>query len=146
MADFLEAPNVFPNLSANSLNIPLNDQQHFRLKKINGIWDYFVAAIEERELLSKKLSTYIASFDYFDKSLIFLSLTTGSISIALFATVIGAPVGITSTSFILSFSICTGIVKKLSKTTSSKMKKHNKIVILARSKLNSIESKISEAF
>ena len=71
MADFLETPNVFPNLSANSLNIPLNDQQHFRLKKINGIWDYFVAAIEERELLSKKLSTYIASFDYFDKSLIF---------------------------------------------------------------------------
>ena len=39
----------------------------------------------------------------------------------------------------------TGIVKKLLKTTRNKKKKHNKIVMLARSKLNSIESKISEA-
>ena len=95
--------------------------------------------------MSKRLSKYIASFDYFDKSLIVLSVTTGSISIASFATVIRAPVGITSASFSLAFSICTGILKKLLKTTRSKKKKHNKIVMLARSKLNSIESKISEA-
>ena len=49
----------------------LNDQQQFRLKKINEIKDYFVAEIKERELISKWLSEYIASFDYFDKSLIF---------------------------------------------------------------------------
>ena len=93
----------------------------------------------------KKLSKYISSFDYFDKSLIVLSATSGSISIASFATVIGAPVGIASASFSLAFSICRGIIKKLLKTTRNKKKKHNKIVILARSKLNSIESKISEA-
>ena len=52
--------------------------------------------------MSKRLSKYIASFDYFDKSLIVLSVTTGSISIASFATVIGAPVGITSASFIFN--------------------------------------------
>ena len=104
-----------------------------------------ILKIKERELMSKRFSKYIASFDYFDKSLIVLSVTTGSISIASFATVIGAPVGITSASFSLAFSICTGIVKKLLKTTRSKKKKHNKIVMLARSKLNSIESKISEA-
>ena len=58
--------------------------------------------------MSKRLSKYFASFDYFDDSLIVLSVTTGSISIASFATVIGAPVGITSaTSFSLTFSICT---------------------------------------
>ena len=95
--------------------------------------------------MSKRLSKYIASFDYFDSSLIVLSATSGSISIASFATVIGAPVGITSASFSLAFSICTGIVKKLLKTTRNKKKKRNKIVMLARSKLNSIESKISEA-
>ena len=67
--------------------------------------------------MSKRLSKYIASFDYFDKSLIVLSATTGSISMASFATVIGAPVGIVSTSFSLAFSIFTGIVKKLLKTT-----------------------------
>ena len=95
--------------------------------------------------MSKRLSKYIASFDYFDKSLIVLSVTTGSISIASFATVIGAPVGIISASFSLAFSISTGIIKKLLKTTRNKKKKHNKIVMFPRSKLNSIESKISEA-
>ena len=50
-----------------------------------------------------------------------------------------------SASFSLVFSISTGIIKKLLKTTRNKMKKHNKIVMLARSKLNSIENKISKA-
>ena len=95
--------------------------------------------------MSKRLSKYIASFDYFYKSLIVLSVTTGSISIASFATVIGAPVGMMSASFSLAFSITTGFVKKFLKTIRNKKKKHNKIVMLARSKLNSIESKISEA-
>ena len=94
--------------------------------------------------MSKRLSKYIASFDYFDKSLIVLSVTTGSISIASFATVIGAPVGMMSASCSLAFSITTGFVKKFLKTIRNKKKKHNKIVMLARSKLNSIESKISE--
>ena len=95
--------------------------------------------------MSKRVSKYSASFDYFDKPLIVLSVTTGSISTELFATVIGAPVGKVSTSFSLVFAISTGIVKILLKTTRNKKKKHNKIVMLARSKLNSIESKISEA-
>ena len=72
--------------------------------------------------MSKRLSKYIASFDYFDKSLIVLSVTTGSISIASFATVVGAPVGMRSVSFSLAFSITTGIVKKLLKTTKNKKK------------------------
>ena len=62
------------------------------------------------------LGKYIASFDYFDKSLIVLSVTIGSISIASFATVTGAPVRIVSANFCLTFSILTEIVKKLLKT------------------------------
>ena len=131
-----EAHNIYPNLY---------DQQQFRLNKINEINDYFVAEIKEREFISRRLSKYIISFDYFGKSLIVLSITSGIIYIASIATVIGAPVGIVSASFSLAFSISTGIIKKLLKTTRNKKKKHNKIVMLARSKLNSIESKISEA-
>ena len=107
--------------------------------------DYCIAEIKEREVMSKRLSKYIASFDYFDKYLIVLSATTGSISIASFATVIGTSVGIASASLSLAFSLSTGPVKKLLKTTRNKKKKHNKMVMLARSKLNCIESKISEA-
>ena len=95
--------------------------------------------------MTKNLSKYIASFEYFDKSLIVLSVATGSISIASFATVIGAPVGMMSASCSLAFSITTGFVKKFLKTTRNKKKKHNKIVMLARSTFSSIEIKISEA-
>ena len=136
-----ETHNIYTNLSAT----PLNDQQQFRLNKIIQIRDYFVSEIKERELMSKRLSKYIASFDYFDKSLIVLFLTTGSISIASFSTVIGAPIGIVSASFTLAFSISTGIIKKPLKATRNKKKNHSKIVMSARSKLNSIESKMSEA-
>ena len=105
-------PNMYPNLSATLLSAaPLNDQQQFRLNKINEIKDYFFAEIKEKELISKRFSTYIVSFDNFDKSLIVLSVTTGSISIASFATVIGAPVRKASEIFSLAFSISTGIVK-----------------------------------
>ena len=97
----------------------------------------------ERELMSEILSKYITSFEYLDKSLIVLSVAIGSISIASFATAIGVPVGIISASCILAFSITTGFVKKFLKTIRNKKKKHNKVGMLARSKLNSIESKIS---
>ena len=80
-----ETHNIYPNL---------NDQQQSGLNKFNEIKDYFVAEIKERELMSKRLSKSIASFDQFEKSLTALSLTTGSISIATFATVTGAPIGI----------------------------------------------------
>ena len=69
----------------------------------------------EKELMSKNRSKYIASFDYLDKSLIVLSVVTGSISIASFATAIRAPVGIMSASCSLEFSITTGFVKKVPK-------------------------------
>ena len=77
--------------------------------------------------------------------IIVLSVATDSISIASFAKVIGAPVGIMSNSCSLTFSINTGFVKNFLKTIRNKKKKHNKVFMLARSKLNSIESKISEA-
>ena len=59
---------MYLNLNA----VPLNNQQHFRLNKINEIKDYFVAEIKERKLMSKRLSKYIAYSDCFDKSLIVL--------------------------------------------------------------------------
>ena len=56
--------NMYPSLSAS-----VSNDQQFRLNKINGIKDYFIAEIRERELMSKNLSKYIASFEYLDKSL-----------------------------------------------------------------------------
>ena len=55
--------------SIDTLN--LNNQQ-FRLNKINEIDNYFISEIKERELMTKRLTKYFASFDYFDKPLIVL--------------------------------------------------------------------------
>ena len=52
----VDRSNVYPNLN----KISLSDQQHFRLNKINEMKDYFMAEIKERELMSKRLSKYIA--------------------------------------------------------------------------------------
>ena len=92
----------------------LNSQQ-FRLNKVNETKDYFIADIKKRELMSKRLSKYISSFEYLDKSFIVLSETSGSVSIASFATVIGTPVGIASASLSFTFSLSTGLVKKVIK-------------------------------
>ena len=77
--------------------MPSNEQQ-FRLNKTNEIKDYFLAESRERELTSQNISKYIASLDYFDKSLKVLSILSGSISIASFASIIGVPAGITGAS------------------------------------------------
>ena len=58
---------MYPNINTT----PSNDLQ-FRLNKTNEIKDYFIAEIKKRELMSKNLSQYVASFDYFDKSLFYL--------------------------------------------------------------------------
>ena len=69
-------------------------EQQVRLNKINEIKDHLLAETRERELISKTLSKYFASFDYFSKSLFFLSVVASSIYTASFANLIGAPAGI----------------------------------------------------
>ena len=63
--------------------------------------------------------------------------------------IVRAPVGIASVSFTLIFSLTTGIIKKLLSITRNKKKKkrkkHDKVLMLAKSKLNSIETLVSQA-
>ena len=132
--------NIYPNLNA----APLNNQPQFRLNKINESKDYFVAEIKERELMGKRLSKYIASFDYFDKSLIVLSVTTGRISIASFAMLLEHLYEWWARVLVLHFRFLQELWKNCLKKQETRRKKHNGIM-LARTKLNSIESKISEA-
>ena len=123
----------------------LSEQTKFRLSEIIGIENYFHQEINQRKSCSKKLSKYVAAFDYIDKILIVLSATTRGVSICSFTSVVGAPVGIASASFTLIFSLTTGIVKKLLSITRNKKKKHDKILVLAKSKLKSSETLISQA-
>ena len=107
----------------------------FRLDEINKIKDYLNVEIKERKDIVKKISKHIVAFDYADKLFITLSASFGTLSIAPHARIVGIPVGIAGASLTLTFTVTTGVVKKLLNITRKKKKKHNKIIALARSKL-----------
>ena len=123
----------------------LSEQTKFRLTEIFGIENYFHQEINQRKSCSKNLNKYVIALDYIDKILIVLSPTSSGVSIISFTSVVGAPIGIATASLTLYFSLTTGIVKKLLNITRNKMKKHDKILVLAKIKLNSTETLISQA-
>ena len=120
----------------------LSEQINFRLDEKSKIESYFHKQINQGKSCCKKLSKYVAAFDYIDKILI---VSTGGVSTCSFTSVVGAPVGIASASFTPIFSLTAGIVKKLLSTTRNKKKKRDKTIMLVKSKLSSIETLISQA-
>ena len=61
--------------------ITLTNQTKFRLNEISKIENYFNQEIKKRKLNSKKLSKYVAEFDYIDNILIVLNATGGGVCI-----------------------------------------------------------------
>ena len=123
----------------------LSDQTKFRLYEIKKTDNCFFNDINQQKAYSKKLNRYITIFDYIDKIVIVLSATTSAVSIISFTSTIGTSVGIVSASFTLIFSLRTRIIKKLLNMTINKKKKHDQLLMLAKSKFNSIETLISQA-
>ena len=123
----------------------LTNQTKFRLSEIIRIKNYVYQEINQRKSCSKKLNKYVTVFDYTDKILIILSATSGGVSIFSFPSIAGAPVGIASAIFTLIFSITKGVIKKVLNITRNNKKKRDKILMLAKNKLNSIETLISQA-
>ena len=117
----------------------------YRLDEINKIRDYFDNEIKERKDIIKKLNRYLVSFDYLDKIFITLSASFGTLSIASYDSVVGIPAGITGASLNLVFTLGTGISKSLLNLTKKRKKKHNKIIVLAKNKLNTIDALLSSA-
>ena len=126
-------------------NLELTDINNYRLNEINKTKDYFNNEINERKDIIKKLNQYIVSCDYLDKIFITLSASFGTLSIASHATVIGIPVGIAGASLTLIFTISNGVNKSLLRVTKKRQKKHNKIIALAKSKLNMNDTLLSSA-
>ena len=115
------------------------------MDEINKIKDYLNAEINERKDTVKKISKYIVAFDYANKHFITLSSSFGTLSIVSHATVVGIPVGIAGASLTVIFTVTTGVVKKILNITRKKKKKHDKIITIARNKLNITETLISQA-
>ena len=122
----------------------LSEQTKFWLSEIIGIENYFHQESNQRKLYGTKLSKYVNAFDCIDKALIVLSGTSSGVCIISSASIVAAPVGIASASFTLIFSLTIGIIKKSLIITRNKKKKHDEILMLAKSKLDSIETLVSQ--
>ena len=124
-----------------------NINQEFRLKKINEIRNYLNEEINQNELVSKKHKKACRFLNYIDHSLIVISAITGCVSVSDFTSLVGIPTKIMSS----GLKICAeeikknGGIKKYKSIIKKKKKKHDKIVLLAKSKVSSIEVLISKA-
>ena len=125
--------------------LKMNNVNKYRLDEINKIKDYVNNEIKERKDIIKKLNKYLVSFDYLDKIFIALSASFGTLSIASYASVVGTPAVIAGSSLTLIFTIGTGISKSLLNVTKKRKKKHSKIIVLAKNKLNMIDTLLSSA-
>ena len=81
----------------------LTEQTKFRLDEISKTESYYYQKINQGKSCSKKLTKYVAVFDYIDQVLIVFSATSGRVSIISFTSIVGAPVGIASASLTLFF-------------------------------------------
>ena len=122
-----------------------NISQEFRLKNIDETRNYLIEEINRNELMSKKHKKVCTTLNYIEHFLIVASSITECISISVFASLIGIPIGITSSAKELKICAITAGIKKYKSIIKKKKKKHDKIVLLAKSKLNSIEVLISKA-
>ena len=101
----------------------ITNQIKFRLNEITKTKNYLNLVINQRKLCSKKLSNYVAVFNYIDKTLIVISATTGGVSIVSHANVVGAPVVTASAGFPIVFSLGTGVIKKIIKHNKKQKEK-----------------------
>ena len=122
-----------------------NISQEFRLKNIDETRNYLIEEINRNELMSKKHKKVCTTLNYIEHFLILGSTITGCVSISAFASLVGIPIGIASSTIGLKICVITAGIKKYKSIIKKKKKKHDKIVLLAKSKLNSIEVLISKA-
>ena len=122
-----------------------NITQELRLKDIDKTTNYLIEEINRNELMSKKHKKVCTTLNYIEHFLILASTITGCISISAFVSLLGIPIGITNSAIGLKICAITVGIKKFKSIIKKKKKKHDKIVLLAKSKLNSIEVLISKA-
>ena len=122
----------------------LEDQNNYRLNEISKIKDYFNEEIQCQQFLTNKLSKYSIILDYSNKILsVVLTVFSGA---NIFSYVKNKQLlGLITSVFSLSFSLSFGIIIKLQQERKLRNKKHNKLLYLAKNKLNCIEMLISNS-
>ena len=123
-----------------------NISQEFRLKNIDETSNCFLEEIKKNELMSKKDKKVCTTLNYIEHFLILASTIKGCISIYAFASLIGIPIGIMSSAIGLKICAITAGIKKYKPMIKNKKKKHDKTILIGKSKLTSVEVLISQTF
>ena len=119
--------------------------QELRLKKVDEISNYLIEEINRNELMSKKHKKFCRVLNNIDHPLIAISTLTGCVSISAWASLVGIPIWITSSTIKLKNCVITAGIKKYKSIIQKKKMKPHKIVLLAKSQLNRIEFLFSKA-
>ena len=112
---------------------------------MNETRNYFLKEVKQTELMSKKHKKVCTTLNYIEHFLILASTITWYISISVFASLLGIPIGITSSVIGLKICAIAAGIKKYKSVIKKKKKNSDEIILLAKSKLNSIEVLISKA-
>ena len=119
--------------------------EEFELKNIDETRNYFIEEIEPNQLMSKKHKKVCVTLDYIEHFSILASTVTGCISISAFASLVGIFIGITSSVIALKIYTITATIRKYKSIINKNSKKHTKIVLVAKTKLNITEALNSQA-
>ena len=124
--------------------INLEDQSNYRLSEISEIKNYFSEKIQYQQSLTNKLSKYLTVFDYYNEILtVVLTVFSGT---NIFSNVENKQLlGLITSVFSLPFSLSFGLIIKLQQETKLRKKNHNKLLHLAKNKLDYIEMLISNS-
>ena len=121
-----------------------NISQEFRLKNLDETRNYFIKEINQNQSRRKKHKKIYRVLNYIEHLLILISTVTGWVSISVFASLVGIPIGIASSAVGLKICVITAGIKKYISLIKKKKKHHDDIVLPAKSKLNRIEVLISK--
>ena len=121
-----------------------NLRQKFRKKNIDEKRNYLSEKVIQNDLKSKKHKTVFTVLNYIEHQLIFVFPVSGRVSISAFA-LAGIHIGITSSEIELTICVITAGIKKYQPIIKKEKKKHDKIALLAKSRLNSVEVLTSKA-
>ena len=116
-----------------------NIRQECTMKNLDATRTYIIEEINRNELMSKKHKKVYTTLNYIEHFLILASTITGCVSISAFSSLVGISIGITSSAVRLKIYAVTAAIKKYKSKIKKNKGKHNKIILLAKSKLNSIE-------
>ena len=94
---------------------------------------------------TRNLKRHATTTQILDHTLITATVITGSGSIVTLCTGVGLPASIALASVSLILSLTTAITRKTSKLYDTKAKKHDKIAVLAQTKLDSVHDTVSKA-